>query len=452
MKTREERSTIPGAEVESQRDGIGIEGAIVKTSWAAKLPFHYGWIIVVVTFLALLSTAGVRNAAAVFIKPFEAEFGWDRGSISLAIAVSLFAFGFGGPLGGGLIDRFGPRRVLIGGMALIALGLGPLLWLNSLWQLHILWGIIVGIGTGATANVLGASVASRWFQAHRGVILGLFSAASAAGQLAFLPAMITLASAAGWRWAIGLLLIGIGVLIIPVLLFMRDRPQDVGLLPVGAEKLSVQAAAVTQAEDSRSTKIGDAIRTREFWILASSFFICGYTTNGLIGTHLLPHAVEHGFSEVTTAGAIGLMGIMNIFGTLASGWLSDRYDNRKLLAFYYGFRALSLLALPFILEASWLFLFAIVYGLDWIATVPPTVNLTAQRFGRASLGTIFGWIFCAHMIGAGVAAYAGGLFRTYLGDYHVVFISAAVTGFIAAGLSMSLKPPKRKLTPTAANA
>ncbi len=408
-----------------------------------RLPFHYAWIIVVVTFLTLLVSAGVRNAAAVFIKPFEAEFGWDRSSISFAIAVSLIAFGLGGPLGGSLIDRFGPRRVMVGGLSLIVLGLGPMLWLNALWQLHLLWGLIVGIGTGAVANVLGATVASRWFVTQRGLILGLFSAASASGQLAFLPLMVALTSATGWRTAIGLLAIAAGVMLLPVALFMRNSPRSIGLRAIGDDgKVTAQTTA-RAVEDARSTPMREAVRTRDFWLLASSFFICGYTTNGLIGTHLLPHAVEHGFSEVGTAGAIGLMGIMNIFGTLASGWLSDRFDNRKLLATYYGFRALSLVALPFIIDLSGLFIFAVVYGLDWIATVPPTVNLTAARFGRASLGTIFGWIFCSHMFGAALAAYAGGFFRQQLGDYHMVFISAAVLGFIAAGMSMTIRPPRR---------
>jgi sugar phosphate permease len=404
--------------------------------------WHYAWIIVGLTFIVLLVSSGVRNAPSVFIKPLEGDFGWDRGSISLAIAVSLFAFGFGAPLGGSLIDRFGPKRVMVGGLILISAGLAPLIWMDGLWQLHIFWGLVVGIGTGAVNNVLSSTITYRWFVKQRGLIVGMLSAAAAAGQLIFLPLMVWLANVSGWRVMLATLAIVAAVLLLPVFILMRDKPQDKGLHAYGADGSEAQAAAQAAA-DARKTPLREAIRTRDFWFLAGTFFICGYTTNGLIGTHLLPHAIEHGFSEVATAGAIGLMGVMNIIGTMASGWLSDRFDNRKLLAIYYTFRASSIAVLPYIIDFNWLLLFAIVYGLDWIATVPPTVNITAQRFGRGSLGTIYGWIFCSHMIGAGVAAYAGGVFRDWLGDYHLIFLSAAMWGFVAAGLSLSLSSPKR---------
>jgi sugar phosphate permease len=398
---------------------------------------HYGWIIVAVTFLALLVSSGVRTAPSVIIKPLEAEFGWNRADISLAVAVSLFAFGFGAPLGGSLVDRFGPRRVMLAGLVLIGLGLAPLVGLTELWQLHILWGLVVGIGTGAVTNVLGATIALRWFNQYRGVILGVFGAAAAAGQLIFVPSLIALAASSGWRAVMAALAIAVAAVLVPVLLLMRNRPQDMKLEPVG------EATAASANVDTRSTPLREAMRSRDFWLLAASFFICGYTTNGLIGTHLLPHTLEHGFVETDISWALALMGVMNIVGTTASGWLSDRYDNRKLLAMYYGFRGLSLAALPFILEMRGMALFAIVYGLDWVATVPPTVNLTARLFGRGSLGTLYGWIFCSHMIGAGLASYAGGWFRDTLGDYHLIFISAAVMGIVASGLSLRITEARR---------
>jgi sugar phosphate permease len=332
---------------------------------------------------------------------------------------------------------------MLGGLALTALGLTPLLWLTEIWQFHVLWGMVVGVGTGAIANVLGATIANRWFNVHRGIVLGLLGASAAAGQLLFLPTMIALTVDSGWRTSIGFMAAGVAVLLIPVGLFMRNRPQDIGAQPVGGESAAVIAAI---GDQSAATPLSQAIRTTDFWLLAGSFFICGYTTNGLISTHLLPHTVEHGFVEVEAAGAIGLMGAMNIVGTLASGWLTDRYDNRKLLATYYGLRALSLVALPFIIEMRGLLLFAVIYGLDWVATVPPTVNLTARRFGRASLGTLYGWIFCSHMIGAGLAAQAGGLFRDWLDDYHLIFLSAALLGFIASALSMRIRVQPRLST------
>ncbi|MBX3065996.1 MAG: MFS transporter [Anaerolineae bacterium] len=412
----------------------------------ASRKLYYGWIIVVVTFLALLISSGVRTAPSVIIKPLEAEYGWDRADISLAVAVSLFAYGFGAPLGGGLVTRFGPKRVMLAGLLLIALGLVPLLSLTQLWQLHILWGICVGIGTGAVANVLGAIVALRWFNKYRGLVVGIFGAAAAAGQLIFIPALISLQSTYGWRSVIGILAAAAGIILIPVLLLMRDRPQDMGVEPLG------ELPASSAAADQRHTTLREAIRTRDFWLLAGSFFICGYTTNGLIGTHLLPHTLEHGFVEADISSALAIMGLMNIFGVTLSGWLSDRYDSRRLLAVYYGFRALSLTALPFILEMKGMLLFSIVYGLDWVATVPPTASLTAQRFGRSSVGTLYGWIFCAHMIGAGIASYAGGFFRDKLGDYHLIFLSAALLGFVAAGLSMSITAPRKTGEATLATA
>jgi MFS family permease len=404
---------------------------------ARRQGLHYAWIVAGITFLVLLVAAGVRAAPGVLIRPLEAEFGWDRGSISLAIAVSILAYGLGAPLSGGLIDRFGPRRVMLGGLLLVVAGLVPLVALRDLWQLHLFWGIVTGVGTGAVGSVLGATVALRWFRSHRGVVLGAFAAAASAGQLVFIPLLQWLVLEDGWRAAILAAAISGGVLVLPVLLLMRDRPADAGRVPFGDDGSAAEAAA-DAAEASRSTPLRVAVRSRDFQLLAASFFICGYTSNGLIGTHLIPHAVEHGFTEVTAASAVALMGTMNIFGTLASGWLTDRYDNRRLLAIYYGFRALSIAALPFILEVPWLMVFAVVYGLDWIATVPPTANLTARIYGRGSLGTIYGWIFFSHMLGAAIAAYLGGFFSDLLGDYHMVFISAALLGFLAVALTQRI--------------
>ncbi len=399
---------------------------------------HYAWAVVAVTALALLAAAGVRAAPGVLIRPLESEFGWDRASISLAVAISIVTYGLGGPVAGSLIDRFGPRRVLLVGLASIAVGLAPLLVVRDLWLFDLFWGVVVGIGTGAAGSVLGATVAHRWFRSHRGLVIGLFGAASSAGQLVFVPSMILLSDAAGWRAAIVLLAVACAVMIVPVAFLLRDRPEDSGLLPFGQNPDTVAESA----ESLRTTPLAQAARTRDFWLLAGSFFICGYTSNGLVGTHLIPHAVEHGFTEVTAASVVAIMGVMNVVGTLSSGWLSDRYDNRKLLAAYYGFRAISIAALPFIADVRDLFLFGIVYGLDWIATVPPTANLTARIYGRGSLGTLYGWIFFSHMIGAAIAAYIGGLFRDLFGDYHLVFLSAALFGFIAVALSMSIRSPR----------
>lgn len=406
---------------------------------------HYAWVIVAVTLLTLVAAQAVRAAPGVIIVPLEREFGWDRAAISLSVAVSLLAFGLGGPVGGYFIDRFGPRRVLVAGLLLISAGLGAMLTMSELWQLYLSWGVVIGIGTGAAGQVASATIAQRWFRSHRGLIVGLFGGATAAGQLVFVPWMAAATEANGWRSAIVLLLGAALLAIVPLAVFMRDKPADVGRRAVGeGETLTAQE----QADDARRTPLREALRRREFWLLASSFFVCGYTSNGLIGTHLLPHAMERGFTAVAAAGAFSLMGALNIFGTLASGWLTDRYDNRKLLAAYYGFRALSLLALPFVYDMQGLIIFVVVYGLDWIATVPPTVNLTASIFGRSSVGTLYGWIWFGHMVGAALAAYAGGLFRVLLGDYNLMFVSAAVMGFIAVALVSRIPQSGRPLAPT----
>lgn len=408
--------------------------------------FHYAWVVVAVTLVTLMAAQAVRAAPGIIIVPLEQEFGWDRAAISLAVGVSLLAFGLGGPLGGWLLERFGPRRLLTGGILLIGAGLIALINIRELWQLYVVWGIVIGLGTGAAGQVASAAIAQRWFRTHRGVIVGLFGGATSAGQLVFVPAMAALTVAMGWRSAIVLLLGAAAIAVVPLALLMRDRPSDVGQRAVG------EGAVLTEeerADDARRTPLRVAMRRREFWLLAGSFFVCGYTSNGLIGTHLIPHAVEHGFTEVAAAGAVALLGALNIVGTLASGWLTDRYDNRKLLAAYYGFRAMSLFALPLIYDFRGLLLFAVVYGLDWIATVPPTVNLTAKIFGRASVGTLYGWIWFSHMVGAAIAAYAGGFFRVLLGDYHLIFVSAGIMGFIAVTLVSRIPDGERAAPPSA---
>jgi MFS family permease len=401
---------------------------------------HYAWVVVAVAAFVGLTSAGVRSLPGVLIQPLELEFGWSRAAISFAIGISLLAFGLGGPLGGGLMDRFGPRRVVLIALIVVVLGLAPLLLLRDLWQLHLFWGLLVGLGTGAIGGTLGATIAVRWFRTNRGLVLGLFGGATSAGQLVFIPALMWLTVESGWRTAV-LLCVGVAaLLLVPALLFLRDRPEQVGLKPFGEGEVMTAAEI---AEDSRVTQLRDALRSRDFWLLAGSFFVCGYTSNGLVGTHLIPHAVEHGFTTQAAAGALGVIGMMNIVGTTASGWLTDRFDPRKLLCCYYGFRALSLAALPIILDVPSLMLFAVVFGLDYIATVPPTVKLATAAFGRASIGRIFGWIFFSHMVGAGLAAYGGGFFHDILGDYHLMFISAAVLGFIAAGLSLGISPARK---------
>ena len=403
--------------------------------------FHYAWVVVAVTFVALLVAAGIRAAPAVLIRPLETSFGWDRAAISFVVAASILAFGLGAPIGGALVERIGARLVMTGGLLVIAAGIAPMLVMTELWQFFLFWGVIAGLGTGVVAGVLGATVALRWFRTSRGVVLGLFSAASSMGQLIFLPTFVAVVLTGSWQGVVALMAIASSAVALPVALLMRDRPEDVGRRRVGDEGSLPPESEPEDGEAGGRVPMRTATRSADFWLLAGSFFVCGFTTNGLIGTHLLPHATEHGFSEVTVAGAIGLMGMMNVAGTLASGWMTDRYDNRRLLACYYAFRAASIFALPFVLETTGLYAFAIVYGLDWVATVPPTVNLTARIWGRASVGTIYGWIFFSHMVGAAIAAFAAGVIHQAFGDYTAIFLGAALLGVVAAGMALRISQP-----------
>jgi MFS family permease len=324
-----------------------------------------------------------------------------------------------------------------------------MIFMSSLWQLGLLWGIAVGLGTGATASVLQATVATRWFIARRGLVVGLLGTATSTGQLLFIPVLMGMVVTVGWR-AGTLLLLGLALaLIVPIFLWMRNGPSDVGLKPYGAT-----ASDHADTQDSPPVPMRSAIRVPEFWILCGSFFICGATSNGLIGTHLLPHSIEHGIPAVLAATTVGIMGGMNFIGTLTSGWLTDKVDPRKLLAAFYFFRGTSLFLLPFVGDFSGLLVFAIIFGLDWFATVPPTVALTAQRFGRRSVGVLYGWIFACHQLGAASASLGAGFIRVWFEDYEVAFLAGGALAVIAAllVLQMRSREPAAAMAPVPAAA
>ena len=416
---------------------------------------YYGWVVVGVTVLALLVAAGVRSAPGILILPLEEEFGWGRSAISFAASVGLLLYGAVGPVAGGLMDRFGPRRLMLLGLALTAVGTLAGAAMTQLWQLNLAWGVLTGIGTGASALVLGATVANRWFDRRRGLVLGIFGAATSAGQLVFVPLLMWLVDGAGWRVATLVLTGCAAAILVPVLTLMRDDPADLGLAPDGAPltaaALAMEPGAGAAAGAGVSGGIlGRAARTPEFWLLSGSFFICGATSNGLIGTHFIPHSIDHGIPETTAAGALGLMGAMNFVGTVASGWLTDRRDPRLLLAIYYALRGLSLLFLPFVAGFPGLAVWAVVFGLDYIATVPPTAALVADRFGRRHVGAVFGWVFLAHQLGAALAAYGGGLARDALGDYRAAFLTAGVLAVLAALMTLRIDRSPAPLRGTAA--
>ncbi|OUL31170.1 MFS transporter [Nostoc sp. RF31YmG] len=410
-------------------------------SFLARRSLHYGWLVAGLTFLALLVAAGIRSAPGVLIVPLEQEFGWSRATISLAISLNLVLYGLIGPFAAAVMERIGIRRTMVFALAFIALGVGLTTFMSASWQLVLLWGIIVGSGSGVIALVLGAVVVNRWFVERRGLVLGILTASTATGQLVFLPMLASVVERFGWRTAT-LALAGVALAVTPAIaLFMRDRPAEVGLQPFGdySETVEVIPPKVNSITSTLS-KLWQGFKSRDFWLLFSSFFICGASTNGLIGTHLIPACIDHGIPEVKAAGLLAIMGIFDFIGTTISGWLSDRWNNRYLLCWYYGLRGISLIFLPFSFHFSFygLSIFAVFYGLDWIATVPPTVRLVANVFGKENVGVMFGWIVAGHQLGAATAAFGAGALRTWQGSYLQAFIFSGVLCLIAAVLVLRI--------------
>ena len=402
---------------------------------------HRAWLVAGVTMGALVAAAGFRSSTGALLEPLEAEFGWSRATTSGAVSLNLIVYGLTAPFAAALMQRFGVRRVVAAALALVAVGSGLTLVMTSAWQLWLLWGFAVGIGTGSLALVFGAVVANRWFVRHRGLVIGVFSAASSTGQLVFLPAIAHLAEGPGWRSAAGLVTVFAVALVPLVWWILRDSPRDAGTTPYGAGADWVEAP-VTETRSAAGVAVGtlrEAAHSRTFWILFATFWVCGWSTNGLIGTHFIPAAHDHGMPMGTSANLLALIGIFDIAGTIASGWLTDRVDSRYLLFAYYSLRGLSLLVVPALLgphvQPS-LFVFILFYGLDWVATVPPTVALCRQHFGVERAGVVFGWVFASHMVGAGVAASYAGWIRTAQGDYLVAWLTAGGMCLVASALCL----------------
>ncbi|KUL93378.1 MFS transporter [Bosea sp. WAO] len=411
----------------------------------ARRGIHYGWLVAAVTFLTMLVTAGAVGAPGVLIGPLQKEFGWATSEISSALAIRLALFGLMGPFAAAFMNRFGLRPVVAVALTLIAVSILGSFAMTELWQLMLLWGVVLGLGTGMTAMVLGATVATRWFSHRRGLVVGLLTASTATGQLVFLPLLAWLTDQVGWRSAMLLVLALIVVAALAVLALMRDRPVDVGLAPYGETALvpaPATPASLAAMLVSPLVALREAARTRTFWVLFGTFFVCGASTNGLVQTHFIALCGDYGMAAVTAAGVLAVIGIFDFLGTVGSGWLSDRYDSRWLLFWYYGLRGLSLLYLPFTGFSFYgLSLFAIFYGLDWVATVPPTVKLAADRFGEKA-NLVFGWIFAGHQLGAAFAAYGAGFSRTVYDSYLPAFFIAGALCLFAAAFCITMRSGK----------
>ncbi|MER6008114.1 MFS transporter [Nonomuraea angiospora] len=403
---------------------------------------HRAWFVAAVAFVAILGAAGFRATPGVLITPLQEEFGWSAGTISLAVSINLVLYGLTAPFAAALMDRFGMRRVVSLALLLIAAGSGLTVLMTASWQLLLFWGVLVGLGTGSMALVFAATVVDRWFVRHRGLVTGVLTAAGATGQLIFLPVLAQLAEGPGWRFA-SLTVSGAALAVAPfVWWLLRDHPADVGTTALGAEPEAVRTAPASKVNAAvrAVTVLASAARTRPFWLLAGGFAICGASTNGLVGTHFIPAAHDHGMAEPVAAGLLAVIGIFDIAGTIASGWLSDRVDPKVLLGVYYALRGLSLMVLPSLFAATTepsMLIFIVFYGLDWVATVPPTVALCRRIYG-ADGAVVFGWVFGSHQVGAAFAAVAAGLTRDHLGNYDLAWYGAGALCLLAAGMSMAI--------------
>jgi MFS family permease len=419
------------------------------TRAAVRRP-HYAWIVLAVTFLTLLVAAATRATPGVLIVPLEHEFGWTRATISAAVSINLVLFGLMGPFSAALVEYLGTRRTMIAAIFLVSAGVALTVFMHAAWQLLLLWGVVVGAGTGMMALALGATVVNRWFTHQRGFAMGILTASNATGQLLFLPLLAGIVEMRGWR-TVALLVAGIGLLMIPVIaLVMRNHPREAATNRYGEPGIAEAPRRPTQ--NPASLALGTLLqssRSLDFWFLFMSFFICGLSTNGLIGTHFIPLCFDHGIPEVHAAGLLAAVGVFDFVGTLASGWLTDRYSSRALLFWYYGLRGLSLFFLPYAFDVSFfgLSIFAVFYGLDWVATVPPTVRLTADVFGRDKAGLVFGWIFAAHQLGAATASLGAGVIRTELGNYLLAFLIAGGFCLLAAVMVLGIGRTAARLLP-----
>ncbi len=414
--------------------------------------FHYAWVIFVAAFITLVGAAGFRSTPGVLIDPLRNEFGWNRSTVGFAVSINVLLFGLMGPFAAALQLRFGLRRVTMTALATISLGALATTRMNAPWHLYLLWGVVVGIGSGCMATVFASTVASRWFVARRGLITGALTAASASGQLVFLPVLTRLADNHGWR-TVGVVIAVCSAAVIPIVfVFLRNSPADIGQLPYGASDDYVAPAPLQHPIRAAFETLNDARRDQIFWLLWGSFMVCGLSTNGLIQTHFLSAAHDHAFTAATAAGYLALIGGFDVIGTIGSGALTDRFDPARLLLFYYAFRGVSLLLLEPALSRGGFGLvgFMMLYGLDWVATVPPTVALCVQRFGVQRGPLVYGWVFAGHQVGAAIAAWGAGIIRDATGSYSIAFNVAGVACLLAAfGCSQMTRPRIGRFAPVA---
>ncbi|MGY4963276.1 MFS transporter [Streptomyces sp. 900105245] len=402
---------------------------------------HRAWTVAAVTFVTIIGAAAFRSLPGLLIDPLNEDFGWSRGTIGAAVSVNLALYGLTAPFAAALMDRFGIRRVVAVALCVIAAGSGLTVWMTAAWQLLLCWGLMVGLGTGAMALAFAATVTNRWFTERRGLVSGILTAASASGQLIFLPLLSWIVDRHGWRPASVTVALAALAVVPFVWLLLRDHPADVGLKPYGAAEFVPKPAPVTGAARRTVSVLSGAVRTGTFWLLAGTFAICGASTNGLVQTHFVPAEHDHGMPITTAASLLAVIGVFDVVGTIASGWFTDRYEARRLLAVYYALRGISLVFLPMLLGPAVhppMLFFIVFYGLDWVATVPPTLALCRERFGEDS-AIVFGWVLASHQVGAALVAFLGGVARDVFGSYDLVWYASGTLCAAAALMSLVIR-------------
>jgi predicted MFS family arabinose efflux permease len=401
--------------------------------------FHYAFVVAAVTFVVLMMAAGFRSVPSVLIVPLGREFGWSHALIGGAVSVNLIVYGLGAPFAAAIVERFGVRKVTSFALCQVAVGAGLSTLMTEPWQLYLLWGVVVGSATGALAVPLAAIIANRWFSTRRGLVSGLLTASNASGQLVFLPVLAWISTTYSWRWTAGVVVLSAMAIVIPLaIIFLRHSPAEIGVMPYGATEPAPPAPPRANPFRYTIQTLREFAPRRDFQLLVFAFFVCGATTNGLIGTHLIAACADHGYTQVEGAGLLAAIGVFDIIGTITSGWLTDRYDPRWLLFWYYGLRGISLLGLNAALSSAGVGLgaFVIFDGLDWVATVPPTIALCRKIAGPEGVGVVFAWVFCSHQLGAAFAAWGAGFSRSWLGTYEPAFLISGGLGVAAAMVSL----------------
>ncbi|MEU6115636.1 MFS transporter [Streptomyces sp. NPDC047117] len=410
---------------------------------------HRAWSVAAVTFLALVGAAGFASLPGLLIEPLHEEFRWSRGTIGFAVSVNLALYGLTAPFAAALMDRFGIRRVVAAALVVIAAGAGLTVGMTASWQLILYWGVLVGLGSGSMALAFAATVTGRWFVARRGLVTGILTAGGASGQLVFLPLLSWIVESHGWRPAAVTVTLTALAVVPLVWLLLRDHPADVGLAPYGAREFVPRPEPRRGAARRALKALADAARTGPFWLLAGTFAICGATTNGLVKTHFVPAAHDHGMPMTLAASLLAVIGVFDILGTIASGWFTDRFDSRRLLAAYYGLRGVSLMFLPMLLSDAVhppMLFFIVFYGLDWVATVPPTIALCREHYGEDA-AIVFGWVLASHQVGAALIAFVGGLARDALGTYDPVWYASGALCALAVLMALVIR---RRVSPATA--